>query len=427
VAEPTDVRADLRALLDAVEAAPPVDAVDVLARELARMVDAVDVSFLIADFSGDAVLRFTAEATGSAVPGHSDRRDHRGHLATVPLAGSPYGRALRSQEVCVEADGAATRLYAPVTDRGDALGVLELALPSPPDDDMLTFIASAAHALAYVIIANRRHTDLFERGQRNTPFSLAAEIQRRLLPSAFTCEGAQFTVAGWLEPASEVGGDTFDYSVERDILHVSISDAKGHTVNAAQLATLAVSSLRNSRRSQSSVAEQARAANATISEHTTDEDFVAAIVMSVDLVTGVVDVVNAGHPTPHLVRNGVPTVVELEADLPFGIFAETDYRVQELVLEPGDRLVLVTDGMLERNASAVDIAAALADMTALHPREVVHTFARAVLTATGGDLQDDATVLCLDWYGPQGSGGGRIASAGATQSRASGASAFDDE
>jgi serine phosphatase RsbU (regulator of sigma subunit) len=424
VAEVTDVRADLRALLDAVEAAPPVDAVDVLARELARMVDAVDVSFLIADFSGDAVLRFTAEATGPAVPGS---RDHRDDMATVPLAGSPYGRALRSQEVCVEADGNATRLYAPVTDRGDALGVLELALPSPPDDDMLTFIASAAHALAYVIIANRRHTDLFERGQRNTPFSLAAEIQRRLLPSAFTCEGAQFTVAGWLEPASEVGGDTFDYSVERDILHVSISDAKGHTVNAAQLATLAVSSLRNSRRSQASVVDQARAANATISEHTTDEDFVAAIVMSVDLVTGVVDVVNAGHPTPHLVRNGVPAAVELEADLPFGMFAETDYRVQALVLEPGDRLVLVTDGMLERNASAVDIAAALADMTALHPREVVHSFARAVLAATGGDLQDDATVLCLDWYGPQGAGGGRIASAGATQSRASGASGVGDE
>jgi serine phosphatase RsbU (regulator of sigma subunit) len=418
VADPTDARSDLRALLDAVEAAPPVDAVDVLARELARMVNAVDVSFLIADFSGDAVLRFLPEPPGSAVPGQDDDTDD---MATVPLAGSPYGRALRSQEVGVENHGDTTRLYAPVTDRGDALGVLELALPSPPDADMVTFVASAAHALAYVIIANRRHTDLFERGQRNTPFSLAAEIQRRLLPAAFTCEGAEFTVAGWLEPASEVGGDTFDYSVERHLLHLSISDAKGHTVNAAQLATLAVSSLRNSRRSQSSVVEQARAANTTIFEHATDEDFVAAVVMSVDLLTGGVDVVNAGHPTPHLVRKGAVTALELQADLPLGMFADADYQAQALVLEPGDRLVLVTDGMLERNASALDIAAALAEMTALHPREVVHTFARAVLAATGGDLQDDATVLCLDWYGPQGSGGGRVASAGATQSRASGA------
>ena len=387
------------------------------------MVDAVDVSFLIADFSGDAALRFMAEPTGS-LSGQEDQKDH---LASVPLAGSPYGRALRSQQVCVEDHGGTTRLYAPVTDRGDALGVLELALPSPPDDHMVTFIASAAHALAYVIIANRRHTDLFERGQRNTPFSLAAEIQRRLLPAAFTCEGAEFTVAGWLEPASEVGGDTFDYSVERNMLYMSISDAKGHTVKAAQLATLAVSSLRNSRRSQSSVVDQARTANTTIAEHGTDEDFVAAIVMSIDLLTGAVEVVNAGHPTPHLVRHGVTTGVELEPDFPFGMFAEADYRAQAMVLEPGDRLVLVTDGMLEHNASVLDIAAALEEMTALHPREVVHTFARAVLAVTGEDLQDDATVLCLDWYGPQGSGGGRIASAGATQSRASGAPGAGEE
>jgi serine phosphatase RsbU (regulator of sigma subunit) len=121
----------------------------------------------------------------------------------------------------------------------------------------------------------------------------------------------------------------------------------------------------------------------------------------------------------------VTTALELEADLPFGIFAEGQYRAQSLVLEPGDRLVLVTDGMLERNASALDIAVALTEMTALHPREVVHTFARAVLAATGGDLKDDATVLCLDWYGPQGSGGGRVASAGATQSRASGPASAD--
>jgi serine phosphatase RsbU (regulator of sigma subunit) len=141
--------------------------------------------------------------------------------------------------------------------------------------------------------------------------------------------------------------------------------------------------------------------------------------MSVDLVTGVVEVVNAGHPTPHLVRDGVATALDLHADLPFGMFAEAEYRAQALVLKPGDRLVLATDGMLERNASALDIAVALTEMVDLHPREVVHTFARAVLAATGGNLEDDATVLCLDWYGPQGSGGGRVASAGATQSRAS--------
>src|SRR5688500_8223343 len=139
-------------------------------------------------------------------------------MATVSLVGSLYGRALRFQAVCVEDYGDATCLYALVTDRGDVLGVLELALPSLPDEDMVTFIVLAAHAHAYVIIANRRHTDLFERGQLNTLFFLAAEIQRCFFLAAFTCEGVEFTVAGWLEPASEVGGDMFDYSVERYML-----------------------------------------------------------------------------------------------------------------------------------------------------------------------------------------------------------------
>lgn len=413
MAEDADVPYDFRALLDAVEAAPPVEAVEVLARELARMVDAEDVSFLIADFSGDAVSRFLSTPTGD--PELSDAEG----LVTVPLAGSPYEQAIRSQRVCVKRDRRWTRMYAPVTDRGDALGVLELALPSPPEEDVVAVVASAAHALAYVVIANRRHTDLFERGQRNVPFSLAAEIQRRLLPASFTCEGAGFTLAGWLEPASEVGGDTFDYSVERDFLHMSISDAMGHTVNAAQLATLAVGSLRNSRRSQASVVHQAQAANAAISDYAEDEGFVSALLLRVYLATGLAAAVNAGHPNPYLVRDGRVSSVDLEADLPLGMMRETTYREQSLQLRPGDRLVLLTDGVLERNAATLDIAHALCEMGGLHPREVVHTFARAVIGESGGELQDDATVLCVDWYGPQAGDGGRVASAGASQSRAS--------
>lgn len=415
-----DVRTDLRALLDAVEAVSPIDAVSVLAGQLARMVGAKDVSFLIADFSGDSLIRFLSSTDDASSTQVDDR------LVAVPLTGSHYEQALRSQEVRVEDLAGSSRLYAPVTDRGEAIGILELALPSPPDDDTVAFIASAAHALAYVIIVNRQHTDLFERGQRNVPFSLAAEIQRRLLPPAFTCEGATFTVAGWLEPASKVGGDTFDYNVERDVLHVSISDAMGHTVDAAQLATLGVSSLRNSRRSRASLVEQAQAANTAVLEHGPDEGFVSALLLRVALTTGIVSLVNAGHPLPYLLRDDSVTRVHLEADIPLGMLSETPYREQELTLEPGDRLVLVTDGMLERNAASLDIGDALLGMAELHPREVVHSFARAVIKATDGVLQDDATVLCVDWYGPQG-GGRRVASAGASQARASAAQVADQD
>src|SRR5215203_1207 len=94
-----------------------------------------------------------------------------------------------------------------------------------------------------------------------TSSSLPAEIQRRLLPASYTCEAGQFTLAGWLEPASSVGGDTFDYTLDRDSLQVSITDAVGHQVSAALLATLLVGSLRNGRRKGLPLEEQARYAN----------------------------------------------------------------------------------------------------------------------------------------------------------------------
>jgi serine phosphatase RsbU (regulator of sigma subunit) len=89
-------------------------------------------------------------------------------------------------------------------------------------------------------------------------------------------------------------------------------------------------------------------------------------------------------------------------DLPFGLFADTTYRGTDLTLRPGDRLVLVTDGMLERNAAGLDLAQAIADTRMLHPREAVRALADLVLDVTGDVLADDATVLCIDWLGGHG-------------------------
>ena len=403
---------DVGAILAKAESAPPIEAVEVVAAELGDMVDATTVALLVTDFSGRAVVRLSSSGRVEGARTHGVEQ-----AETLPLSGTAYEQVLRTQRPDVAAVGDGARIVVPVTDRGDAIGLLELDVPRYPSPDEIADIGSAAHALAFVVIAARRYTDVFEWGQRSTPFALAAEIQRRLLPASYTCEAGQFTVAGWLEPASSVGGDTFDYTLDRHHLQLSITDAVGHQVEASLLATLLVGSLRNGRRRDLDLAGQARYANDCLAENTEHGQFVTGQLLTVDLRTGAAHIVNAGHTLPLRLRDGEVQEVSLAVDAPFGVTPGRAFEVQPFPLEPGDRVVFLTDGMLERNAAALDVAAALADSVDLHPREVVHRLGAAVLHATGGDLRDDATMVCLDWYG--GPPRGRTTQFGADPGRAS--------
>ena len=405
-------------MLDLAEAASPVDAVEAVTRELGAALGATAVSFLIADLSGRALVRLTQVVTREpgAAGGNrgGPRLDFEESAVQLPLDGGPVEKALATQEVQLLPPGESFLggvkrgewgVLAPVTERGEVLGLLEMSLPTQPDDDTLSEIARTAHLLGFVVIANRRHTDLFEWGQRSTAFTLPAEIQRRLLPQAFTCEGGAFTLSAWLEPAANVGGDTFDYSLGRDVLHLSITDAMGHGVVSSLTATLCVGSLRNTRREAASLVEQAAAANAALSEHAStieDEGYVTGLLGRMDLRTGILTLVNAGHVAPYLARAGKVAPVELPVGLPMGLFATTEYSTADLVLEPDDRVVFVTDGMLERNAAAIDLIAEIAKTRSLHPRETTRRLADNVLEVTGPTLADDATLMVLDWHGHHG-------------------------
>lgn len=401
---------DLRALLSAVEQASPIDAVEVLAAQLARSVSAEHVALLIANFSGNALARLAhAVGTGREHDGRNERAE------AVPLPGTVYEQVLLTQQVeVVERGDDGSLVLVPVTERGDAIGVLEVSLSHRPHAATVEYLVAAAHALAYVLIASRRYTDLFEWAQRDVPFSISAEIQRRLLPSAYTAEAGPVTLAGWLEPSHHAGGDSFDYSLDREFLYVSLTDAMGHGTESALLATLAVGTLRNRRRVLAAPAEQADAVNAELHSHATADQFVTGLLIRIRLADGTAEIVNAGHPCPYLFRDGRVLPLELTTGPPLGV-AQALYRADLVTLIPGDRLLLITDGYLERGAAQVDIEAVLAHSRDRHPRQIVQELARDVLAMTGGQLQDDATALCIDWYGPAGD---RAATGGASQARA---------
>ena len=421
----------LARLLNAAEDAAPVDAVRAVTREIGLRLRASSVSFLVADTSGRALVQLT-HVPLSTDPGHarstvegSRRRAGEESAQLLPFDGGPLEQVVRSQRATVlsprpEGQHEGWTVLAPVTERGEVVGVLELRLPEEPSEEDMEEVATLAHLLAFVMIANRRHTDLFEWGHRSRPLSLSAEIQQRLLPGARTCEAGAFTLSGWLEPAADIAGDTFDYTLGRNTLYLSLTDAMGHGVEAALTATLCVGALRGSRRRGQTLAQQALSANEAVAEHgigSGHDDFVTGLLGRVDLKTGVLHLINAGHVQPYLARGGDVHAIALPTNLPFGIYPDTVYEAVELTLEPGDRVVLVTDGMLERNAATLDLPAAIQQAAALHPREAAAALADAVLAATGHALSDDATVMCLDWYG--GHGRDRDSAQGADVTRAS--------
>lgn len=375
-----------------VRAAAPYALVDRVRDALAASHGATRVRLFLADY-GATVLTPYDPPPGQEQP--------------LSLYNSPEGRAFGSQEPREQQvrHGDAVDHHLPVTVRGERTGILSVRLPgdrsTPEAVDELTHVADL---LGHEILVAERDTDAYQRARRIARLTLAAEMQWQLLP-ARACTADEFAIGAQLEPAYAIHGDNFDWAVDARELTVAVTNGMGEGIQASLLSNLAVNALRNARRSGLDIAGQAALADQALYEQHRGASHVSTLLMRFELATGRAEVVDAGSPQLWRRRGRTVERVPLEAQLPLGMFEESHYEAQEFELLPGDRLLMVSDGVYDALSPDGEpyaeraLARAISSTGLLPAATVPRALLRALAEFRKADTTDDALVLCLDWTG----------------------------
>jgi hypothetical protein len=320
------------------------------------------------------------------------------------VEGTLPGRCYRQQRVV---DGGPVaggrRVWVPVLDSAERVGVLGVCL-SEPSSDVLDQFRALASLAAELIVTKSAYGDGIVRRQRTKDVSLAAELRWALLPP-LTFASSAIDISGILEPAYDIAGDTFDYAVNGDLAHVAVLDAMGHGLEASRIANLAVASYRNSRRASRDLDAMLIEMDRVIAKEIGASRFVTGQLATIELECGLLRMINAGHPAPLRFRDGFD-IGDLPCSpcLPVGLGAVPTART-EVDLSPGDVVVFHTDGVTEaRNASgdffgrerlaaSIEQSMASGDL----PAETLRSVVRHLTAFQKDELSDDASLVLVSW------------------------------
>jgi serine phosphatase RsbU (regulator of sigma subunit) len=328
----------------------------------------------------------------------------------LAVDGTVAGRCFRTLEVQESAgNGDGRRLWVPVLDGTERVGVLELVFANGDGDgadheDAIAF----AGMVAELIVTKNVYGDSFENVRRRQPMSLASELAWRLLPPlAFATTRVAISAA--VVPTYDLGGDAFDYAVDGDTARFAVFDAMGHGLQAGLLSTVAIAAYRNSRRAGLDLTSTVQTIDQAIYAHFGPERFVTALLAELDLPSGRLCWTVSGHPPPFLLRGG-KSVKTLGGNIGLPLGLGEHEAVADEMLEPGDEVLLFTDGVVEARSPAGEFfgvdrltdLAVRASGSGLPPPEQMRRLLHAILDHQEGTLQDDATVVIVEWKGEGG-------------------------
>lgn len=228
----------------------------------------------------------------------------------------------------------------------------------------------------------------------------AYEIQKSLLPR-IEPEFEGYDITGRMEAAERVGGDLYDFSVLAEgTLNFAVGDASGHGLPAALLARDVVTGLRMGMEKEMKISGVIRKLNSVINRSRLSTRFISLFYGELEL-GGTLVYVNAGHPPPLLFKSDRVEKLDVGGTI-LGPLVDTEFNRGFAFMDPGDMLVLYTDGILE--ATAVDgeifgeerLAAFLRENISKPPSEIIDGLFEAIRDFDGSvRLQDDTTVVII--------------------------------
>lgn len=354
-----------------------------------------DVVVYLVDFGQQVLEPLGGHSTHEELP-HSE-----------PVAASVAGRAFLQQRVITAERPGGTRVWVPLVEGSEVTGVVSLTVT---DNSPATLDAceSLGVLVGFVVATHARVTDIYNMYRRRKAMSLAAGMQWDLLPP-LVVQTRRIVAAGMVEPAYDVGGDCFDYAVNGSFFDAAVMDPMGHGARSAVTAALAMGCYRHDRRERQTFERMHQNLDEVIAAQFGTETFVTGQLARLELDTGTLTWTNAGHPPPLLIRRGhVVRQLACRPTLPWGLgplSGEPEIATESL--EPGDTVLFYTDGVVEAHgsSSAAFGVERLADLAGQHASDqvavpmIVRLLIQAVQEHHGFELQDDATILLVQWSG----------------------------
>jgi len=262
-------------------------------------------------------------------------------------------------------------------------------LPLPPFSLQIQIVLNLIFLLAMLVFLIRRFTMARRREERLAgEFEAARQVQQVLLPDRREpCPG--FQVESVYRPADEVGGDFFQQIADgRGGMLIVVGDVSGKGLPAAMIVSMLVGAIRAEADRGTTPAAMLQSLNVRLRGRT-HGGFVTCLAAHLD-ASGVLTIANAGHPSPY--RNG--TEIELAGALPLGLVHDAVYDEATIQLEPGDRLMFLSDGVVEAQSRSGELFGF--ERTRALAMRGAEEIARA---AQDFGQEDDITVLTVEFSG----------------------------